>query len=138
MTEPPTGLSEADFDSIEAAVMETARERWFLAEYARRCRAQDTARILSAVERMENAAAAREVGEANARQNAERAEALVRQLGEILHVAQSSQPPGAQCANAPDPQRDAPAPPTGSLEARLHALVNFDRLPLAQKLKLLG
>jgi len=32
----PIPLSEADYDLIEAAVMETGRGRWFLAEYARR------------------------------------------------------------------------------------------------------
>ena len=58
MIQPPIGLNEADFESIEAAVMETARGRWFLAEYARRCRAQDAVRILHAVDRLESAAAA--------------------------------------------------------------------------------
>ena len=35
------GLGDVDFEAIESAVMETARGRWFLAEYARRqCRAE--------------------------------------------------------------------------------------------------
>ena len=39
MTEPQDGeLSEDDYAAIEAAVMETARGRWFLAEFARRLR----------------------------------------------------------------------------------------------------
>jgi hypothetical protein len=43
----------ADFEEIEAAVMETARGRWFLAEYARRHRAADTAAVLEALARLE-------------------------------------------------------------------------------------
>jgi hypothetical protein len=101
MIEPPPGLNEADFEVIEAAVMETARGRWFLAEYARRCRAQDTDRILSAIARLEHAAA-------------------------------------SPAASAPPPPVDSAPAPKGSLEARLQALVSFDRLPLAQKLELLG
>ena len=41
-----------DFDTIEAAVMETARGRWFLKEYARRNRNTDTQAVLEAVERL--------------------------------------------------------------------------------------
>ena len=50
---PPAGLEESDFETIEEAVMETARGRWFLIEYARRARADDTARLLEAVARLE-------------------------------------------------------------------------------------
>ncbi|HEV2513468.1 hypothetical protein [Bosea sp. (in: a-proteobacteria)] len=46
-------LSAADYDTIAAAVMETARGRWFLAEYARRNRQADTEMVLSAIERLE-------------------------------------------------------------------------------------
>ncbi len=49
----PPALSEADYEAIEAAVMETARGRWFLAEYARRNRSADTAMLLKAIERIE-------------------------------------------------------------------------------------
>ncbi len=148
MIQPPTGLNEADFESIEAAVMETARGRWFLAEYARRCRAEDTARILSAVDRLENAAAAARAQEANTQFDVERAEALVRQLAEIVSAAETGRSNWAELATArsdeppPEPlQARGASPPTaakGSIEARLQALVRFDRLPLAQKLQLLG
>jgi len=43
-----------DYDAIEAAVMDTARGRWFLAEYARRNRTADTTLLLSAIERLES------------------------------------------------------------------------------------
>jgi hypothetical protein len=43
---------EADYEAICAAVMETDRGRWFLAEYARRNRNADTAAVLAAIERI--------------------------------------------------------------------------------------
>jgi chemotaxis protein CheZ len=46
-------LNEADYEAIEAAVMETARGRWFLAEYARRNRHADTTMLLKALDRIE-------------------------------------------------------------------------------------
>jgi hypothetical protein len=45
-------LAERDYDAIEAAVMETARGRWFLTEYARRNRHADTEVILGAIKRL--------------------------------------------------------------------------------------
>jgi hypothetical protein len=39
--------TEADYRAIEAAVMETARGRWFLAEHAKRNRTIDTERVLA-------------------------------------------------------------------------------------------
>lgn len=46
-------LTEEDFESIESAVLETARGRWFLAEYARRQRATETEGVIAAIERLE-------------------------------------------------------------------------------------
>src|SRR3954470_24341339 len=51
----PAPISEADYEAIEAAVMETARGRWFLAEYARRNRNADTTMLLKALDRIEGA-----------------------------------------------------------------------------------
>lgn len=48
-----TPLSQADFEAIEAAVMETARGRWFMAEYAKRNRQADTQQLLTAIGRIE-------------------------------------------------------------------------------------
>ncbi|MER2604280.1 MAG: chemotaxis protein [Siculibacillus sp.] len=55
MTTPAqvTPLAIEDYDAIEAAVMETQRGRWFLAEYARRNRNSDTDQVLTALERIE-------------------------------------------------------------------------------------
>lgn len=41
------------FEAIEAAVRETERGRWFLQEYAKRVRAQELARIETAISRIE-------------------------------------------------------------------------------------
>lgn len=51
----PAPLSEADYETIESAVMETSRGRWFLAEFARRNRHADTTMLLKALERIESA-----------------------------------------------------------------------------------
>ena len=48
-----TPLSQADFEAIEAAVLETARGRWFMAEYAKRNRQSDTMQLLGAIQRIE-------------------------------------------------------------------------------------
>jgi hypothetical protein len=47
-------MPDDDYDAIEAAVMDTARGRWFLAEFARRNRTADTSLLLTAIERLEN------------------------------------------------------------------------------------
>jgi hypothetical protein len=54
-TIPPAPSVEADYDAICAAVLKTARGRWFLDEYARRRRDADIRRVLEAVERIERA-----------------------------------------------------------------------------------
>lgn len=51
----PTPLAEEDYDAIEAAVMETQRGRWFLAEFARRNRNSDTVILLDAIKKLERA-----------------------------------------------------------------------------------
>ncbi len=51
----PAPPSDADYEAIEGAVMETARGRWFLAEYARRNRNADTTMLLKALDRIEAA-----------------------------------------------------------------------------------
>lgn len=49
----PTSPTDADFQAISEAFMETTRGRWFLAEFARRNRNADTAMVLDAVARIE-------------------------------------------------------------------------------------
>lgn len=52
-TEPTEILPQEDYDAIEGAVMETARGRWFLAEYARRHRVADTEMLMNAISKLE-------------------------------------------------------------------------------------
>lgn len=55
MTSDQAGLRhQLDYEQMEAAVMETARGRWFLAEYARRHRSADTEAILRELARLES------------------------------------------------------------------------------------
>lgn len=53
--------SEADYDAIREAFMETSRGRWFLAEYAKRNRNADTTMVLDAVARIEQTLAAQKL-----------------------------------------------------------------------------
>lgn len=50
--------TDADFEAIREAFLETARGRWFLDEYTRRNRNADTAMVLEAVARIERSLAA--------------------------------------------------------------------------------
>lgn len=54
MKPSPPGMPNEDYEAIEAAVMETARGRWFLMEFARRNRNADTKVLLDAIARLEN------------------------------------------------------------------------------------
>ncbi len=54
----PTTQTDADYDAIREAFMETSRGRWFLTEYTRRNRNADTALVLDAVARIEASLAA--------------------------------------------------------------------------------
>lgn len=49
----PAPFTDADYEMIAAAVLETARGRWFLAEHARRNRNADTRLVLDAIEKLE-------------------------------------------------------------------------------------
>ena len=60
--EMPVTLSDAEYDAIEAAVMETERGRWFLREYAKRNRNADTEAVLAALGKVEAAINGDEAG----------------------------------------------------------------------------
>jgi chemotaxis regulatin CheY-phosphate phosphatase CheZ len=57
IVKPPE--DEHAYEMIEAAVMETSRGRWFLAEYARRHRHAETVTILEAIEKLQKSLAIR-------------------------------------------------------------------------------
>ena len=52
-TIPPASPTQGDYDAICAAVMHSARGRWFLTEFARRNRNTDTKLVLEAIDRLE-------------------------------------------------------------------------------------
>jgi chemotaxis protein CheZ len=49
---PPSPICTEDYEAIQTAVMETARGRWFLTEYARHNRTADTEMLLGAIEKL--------------------------------------------------------------------------------------
>jgi hypothetical protein len=127
---PPQGISPADFEAIEDAVMETERGRWFLSEFIRRRRAEDTVRIVAAIERLEaraEAAAARE------RLEADRAVGIVGELASLLRDLRR-----VEMRTLPPSQTLAARSVAGELEARLAALAELDALDVEKKLKLFG
>jgi hypothetical protein len=58
--------TDADYDAIHEAFMETSRGRWFLTEYAKRNRNADTRMVLEAVERLEAGLASQRQAQAEA------------------------------------------------------------------------
>jgi len=127
---PPEGISPADFEAIEDAVMETERGRWFLAEFIRRRRAEDTVCILAAISRLEGRAARADAAESRARLEADRAAGILSELASLLRDWR------------PQPERRALSHAAhdvgGELEARLAALAELDALDVEKKLKLFG
>ena len=99
MPQPPAPipLSQADYDLIEAAVMETGRGRWFLAEHARRNRHADTITLLRAIDRLEAAVrgepAARSVDRVRL-DLFEMAKAIARTKAEIAAIKPDVEDPG--------------------------------------------
>jgi len=109
-------LPQADYQAIEAAVMETARGRWFLAEYARRHRAADTAAVLEAIARLEAMLTAAREPEA----------AIVPARDKAVGLDDPPSAPG----EAPDTSDNAPATP-GDAPA---TPVDLDLIELAKHL----
>jgi hypothetical protein len=147
---PPKAVSEADYDSVEQAVMETERGRWFLAEFARRRRAEDTARILAAIDRLEARVAEADASETLARLEADRVANLLREMSTLIrnfHSVEEGRARPAASANSFPPLLTANAPArratsafdiAGELETRLAALVQLAALDDESKLKLFG
>lgn len=147
---PPDGLTEDDYERIEEAVMETARGRWFLSEFARRIRAQDTQRVLDAIARLERASlpVQMEHAQVHARAIGERlmdigwrlrecgfddamCHALEREASAVLALAGEEGGP-ALARELAAPARPEPAPEAAERPVTLDAL---DRLPTREKLR---
>lgn len=98
---PPAELENSDFETIEAAVLETARGRWFLREFARRARGGDTLRLIEAVariERMVSGEAAPPVLSADVEEPARELEARQDRLAEIAWMLRERGYDGDICA----------------------------------------
>jgi hypothetical protein len=155
---PPAGLNAADYDAIEAAVMETARGRWFLIEYDRRRRAAETAQLLEAVTRLERAVGSGHLAlEAPPKQVViagpvaeplPHASAVAERLQDIAWNMRERGFDDAICGAIEEQARlvlrlaDPAALPASLLagaassDPRLEALARIDRMPLAEKLAL--
>jgi hypothetical protein len=155
---PPAGLTDDDYDAIEAAVMETARGRWFLLEYDRRRRAAETTQLLEAVTRLERAVGS---GGQPALAPPPKQVALPRPASEPLQhlsvigerlqdiawnmrergfddtICSAIEEQASLVLGQPEPAA-GPAPILGSPspDPRLEALARIDRMPLAEKLAL--
>ena len=146
MTVPPEGISPEDFERVEAAVMETERGRWFLAEFARRVRAEGAQRILSAIDRLEARMAEAQASEARERLDADRAADLLREISDLLAWLRPDDgfrglpPPLARLLtrSPPEPRSPPTLEALGELEKRLSALARLDSLSDDEKLNWLG
>lgn len=86
-------IDEDDYEAIEAAVVETARGRWFLGEFARRNRTADTTILLDAVARLE-----RTIADRGARD-------LDRMRLDLVAMAQAIAPTEAEIGTPPSADR---------------------------------
>jgi chemotaxis regulatin CheY-phosphate phosphatase CheZ len=96
-SDPSVLPSESDYEAICAAVMETLRGRWFLAEYARRNRHSDTKVVLSAIERIEAMIRGDSVATPSERlrnELADMAKAIARTKSEIAAIKPEAEQPG--------------------------------------------
>lgn len=50
----PSPIRSADYEAIEAALLQSTRGRWFLSEFARQNRSADTRMLLAAITKLEN------------------------------------------------------------------------------------
>ena len=116
-----TPLTKAEFAAIAAAVMETDKGRRFLVDFARRQRAEDVARILAALERIEARALQGEVERARRRLESERTGEIVDQRADARARA------GILSARE---EVEPPRPRKGGLEHRFAALVQLDEQDL--------
>lgn len=85
--------TDADFEAIREAFLETARGRWFLDEYTRRNRNADTAMVLEAVARIESSLAAQK--------EEQQRQALSEQAA---REAQASEPPAVELPSSELPE----------------------------------
>ncbi len=131
------GRKDADpdfeFAAIESCLESTERGRRFLTEFARRRRAEDSARILAGLDRLESRALRHEIDRMRERLETERVGDVASQLSEVLKALR----PVAEARERARTLNEAPARTT-ALERRFAALVRLDGQDADQNLKLSG
>jgi hypothetical protein len=144
MSPVPPPLNAADYDAIEAAVMETRRGRWFLAEYARRNRSADTEMLLAAIRRLADALDVRLAAAQPASPPSSSPEVIATTTPEAarpanlhaVHTAPSAPPPGAIAPGLASPQLEDDRIPSAldSLERQLETMHHSSTVRLANEL----
>jgi hypothetical protein len=122
--------TDADYDAIQEAFMETSRGRWFLTEYAKRNRNADTRMVLDAVERLE-------AGLASQRAQAETAaaEAAAVQVAAVQAAVQQAAAAQAEIQQAAAAQAAAvQAAPPVDIWPELAKAFTRARMEIAQRL----
>src|SRR5262245_24151254 len=105
-TVPPALPAQDDYEAICATVMESARGRWFLQEYARRNRNADTGLVLGAIERVEGLIRGEREQQAH--------ESFRSELLEMAKTIAVTRAEVAEISSPPQPSQTAPAAPPAS------------------------
>ena len=93
----PPEATEGDYDAICATVMDSARGRWFLLEYAKRNRNADTVQVLEAMARIEaviRGERGRDAYHSFRADLADMARAISTTRAEVADIAPAAKPPG--------------------------------------------
>ncbi len=110
-TVPSERPAQGDYDAICAAVMHSARGRWFLDEFARRNRNADTRLLLDAIERIEaviRGDRSREASQSFRIDLLELAKAIAETRAEVAGIKPQAPPQGKLPAQSEEPVAAAP------------------------------
>ena len=130
---PEGGNAEFEFAVIESCLAATERGRRFLTEFARRRRADDSARLLAGIDRLEARALRDEIDRVRERLESQRMGDVASQLGEVLKALR----PVADARTRVRTLEETPASAT-ALERRFAALVRLDGHDAEEGLKRFG
>lgn len=124
---------DSEFEAIESCLAASERGRRFLDEYARRRRAEDSLRIVAALDRIEARSLRTEIDRVRERLESERVAEVARQLSDVLKELR----PVAEARTRARAMEEAPTRVT-ALERRFAALVQLDHAAAENGLKLFG
>lgn len=119
---PPAATDADDYDVICATVMESARGRWFLNEYAKRARHAETTQVLAAIARIEDLIRERS------------SEAYQSFRAELLEMARAIAESRIEAAASTDESRDSPDCPAEAKPERPAPGAN-DNFATAERIK---